>query len=175
MRKLLEIRGWELSATFVDRDESGSKTSRPELDKLLACARSHGCDVVVVWALDRLGRSLKHLLAVSEELRALEVDLVAVTQSIDTTTPGGRLTFSVLGAVAEFEREMIRERVKAGIAKRKAAGLPIGRQKRARTDQVESIMRLRAEGRSWRSIAMAVGLPTSTVRGTFSEAMASRN
>jgi DNA invertase Pin-like site-specific DNA recombinase len=166
---LAERRGWTPLEPYVDVI-SGAKDSRPALDMLLADVRTGKVDVVAVWALDRLGRSLRHLLSLSSEFEARGVDLVVATQPIDTTTPAGRLVYAVLGAVAEFERSMIAMRVKAGIARRKAAGKPVGRQRRATRAQVERIVELRREGRSWRKISMAVGLPLTTVRDSHREA-----
>src|SRR5437868_1223297 len=98
------------------------KESRPALDLLLSDMRKRKIDVVVVWALDRLARSLKQLLSIAEECRSLGVDLVALKQNVDTTLPAGRLTFAVLGAVAEFEREMLRTRVIAGLEQARRNG-----------------------------------------------------
>jgi DNA invertase Pin-like site-specific DNA recombinase len=94
---------------------------------MLADLRKCKFDVILVWALDRLARSLKQLLTIVEECRSLGVDLVSLRQSIDTTLPAGRLTFQILGAVAEFERELLRERVKAGMAQAKRTGKHVGR------------------------------------------------
>jgi DNA invertase Pin-like site-specific DNA recombinase len=143
---------------------SGARDRRPALDYLRADVRAGRIDVVLIWALDRLGRSLLHLLNIAEELQSHGVDLVCMTQPIDTTTPAGRLTYQVLGAVAEFERGMIRARINAGLSKAKALGKHLGRPQRWTSDQADHAVKLRAEGRSWRSVAMAVGLPTRTVR-----------
>ena len=112
MRQYVESRGW---GYFVYRDhgQSGAKNDRPALTAMLNDVRKRKADVVVVWALDRLARSLKQLLTIAEECKLLGVDLVSLKQNIDSTLPAGRLTFQVLGAVAEFERELLRERVKA--------------------------------------------------------------
>jgi hypothetical protein len=112
LREYVESRGWSCTV-YRDQGQSGAKNERPALTALLNDLRRRKADVVVVWALDRLARSLKHLLTIAEECQLLGVDLVSLRQNIDTTLPAGRLTFAVLGAVAEFEREMLRERVKA--------------------------------------------------------------
>lgn len=161
LRQYVERRGWTLAAEYVDHGVSGSKDKRPALDKLMAAARKRQVDVIVVWALDRLGRSLKHLVVTIEELGALGVDFACFTQPIDTTTPAGRLTFAVLGAVAEFEREMIRSRVRAGLAKAKALGKHVGRPK-ASVDP-EQVRVLRDSGLSLRQIADRVGGSKSVV------------
>jgi DNA invertase Pin-like site-specific DNA recombinase len=126
LKEYCQRRGWE-SILYRDRGQSGAKQDRPALSSLLSDLRRRKIDVVVVWALDRLARSLKQLLTISEECRSLGVDLVSVRQNIDTTLPAGRLTFQILGAVAEFERELLRERVKAGMAQARRAGKRIGR------------------------------------------------
>ena len=126
LREYCERRGWE-SILYRDRGQSGAKQDRPALNALLSDLRKRKLDVILVWSLDRLARSLKQLLTISEECRSLGVDLVSLRQAIDTTLPAGRLTFQILGAVAEFERELLRERVKAGMAQARRAGKRIGR------------------------------------------------
>jgi DNA invertase Pin-like site-specific DNA recombinase len=96
--------------------------NRPALNSLLSDLRKRKVDVILVWSLDRLARSLKQLLTISEECRSLGVDLVSLKQNIDTTIASGRLTFSILGAVAEFERELLRERVRSGMAQARRSG-----------------------------------------------------
>jgi DNA invertase Pin-like site-specific DNA recombinase len=116
-------------------------------------------DVLVVWALDRLARSLRQLLTISEKCKALGVDLVSLKQNIDTTLPAGRLTFQVLGAVAEFEREMLRTRVVAGMAQARRSGKHVGRPARRRLGraEIEKIRLLRSQGRSVRQLARQFG------------------
>src|SRR5580693_7374365 len=126
LRQYVESRGWEC-VVYRDKAQSGAKNDRPALNAMLNDMRRRKFDVVVVWKLDRLARSLKQLLTIAEECRLLGVDLVSLRQNIDTTLPAGRLTFAVLGAVAEFEREMLRERVKAGMAQARRAGKRVGR------------------------------------------------
>lgn len=163
LRAYVERRGWRLEDphVYVDKGVSGAKDRRPALDRLMAAAKQRKVDVVVVWALDRLGRSLRHLVTTLDELSALGVDLACYTQPIDTTTPAGRLTFGVLGAVAEFERSMVRERVRAGLARARAAGTRVGRPP-ARVDR-EQVLSLRAAGRSLRQIADVVGASKNVV------------
>jgi DNA invertase Pin-like site-specific DNA recombinase len=158
LREFAERRGWEYQI-FTDRGQSGAKDSRPALNQLLQQLRRKKFDVLVVWALDRLARSLRQLLTISEECKALGVDLVSLKQNIDTTLPAGKLTFSVLGAVAEFEREMLRERVKAGMNQARRVGKHIGRPARRRLGraEIEKIRVLRAQGRSVRQLAKEFG------------------
>ena len=126
LREYAENRSWS-STVYRDKGQSGAKNDRPALNALLGEMRKRRFDVVVVWALDRLARSLKQLLSIAEECNTLGVDLVSLKQNVETTLPAGRLTFMVLGAVAEFEREMLRERVRAGMAQARRAGKRVGR------------------------------------------------
>src|SRR6202035_123221 len=148
-------RGWSC-VVYRDKGQSGTKNDRPALTTLMNDLRRRKVDVVVVWALDRLARSLKQLLSIAEECKSLGVDLVSLKQNVDTTLPAGRLTFQVLGAVAEFEREMLRERVKAGMAQARRSGKHVGRPA-LRTFHVADIERmkfLRSQGMSIRKLAI---------------------
>ena len=158
LREFADRRGWEYQV-FTDRGQSGTKDSRPALNQLLQQLRRKKFDVVCVWALDRLARSLRQLLTISEECKALGVDLVSLKQNIDTTLPAGRLTFQVLGAVAEFEREMLRTRVIAGMAQARRSGKHVGRPARRRLGQaeMEKIRILRSQGKSVRQLARQFG------------------
>jgi DNA invertase Pin-like site-specific DNA recombinase len=127
LRKYVEARGWELVREYVDKGISGAKESRPALVQLLRDAKRRRLDVVVCWRLDRLGRSLKHLITLLDELQALGVFFVSLAEGIDATTPAGKLQMHILGAIAEFERGRIVERVKAGLARARAAGTRLGR------------------------------------------------
>lgn len=163
LRQQAARRGWRVADEYVDHGVSGSKTSRPALDRLMADARRGRLDVVAVWALDRFGRSLSGLVMSIDELTSLRVGFVAVTQGIDTShdNPAGTLTLQVLGAVAAFEKAMIVSRVRAGLAKAKANGKHIGRPKSAiDPDQVRI---LRESGLSLREIADRVGGSKSAV------------
>jgi DNA invertase Pin-like site-specific DNA recombinase len=154
LKEYCERRGWE-SILYRDKGQSGAKQDRPALNMLLGDLRKRKIDVILVWSLDRLARSLKQLLTISEECRSLGVDLVSLKQSIDTTLPAGRLTFSILGAVAEFERELLRERVKAGMAQARRAGKRIGRPalRHFSPGELERIRSLRKQGVSVRKLA----------------------
>jgi DNA invertase Pin-like site-specific DNA recombinase len=147
-------RGWE-AIMYRDHGLSGAKQDRPALNSLLIDLRKRKIDLVVVWALDRLARSLRQLLTISEECRSLGVDLVSLRQNIDTTLPAGRLTLQILGAVAEFERELLRERVKAGMAQAKRTGKRIGRPalRHFCPAELERIRSLRSQGASVRKLA----------------------
>src|SRR5437667_8838771 len=133
LRAFAGARGWAVTE-FVDHGVSGSKERRPQLDALLADVRRRKFDLVLVTKLDRLARSTRHLVTLAAELEALGVDLVVLDQAIDTTTPSGRLLFHVLAAIAEFERDLIRDRVLAGIRRAKAQGRHLGRPRKYRVD-----------------------------------------
>jgi DNA invertase Pin-like site-specific DNA recombinase len=154
LREYCGRRGWE-AILYRDKGQSGAKQDRPALNSLLSDLRKRKVDVILVWSLDRLARSLKHLLNISEECKSLGVDLVSLRQSIDTTLPAGRLTFQILGAVAEFERELLRERVKAGMAQARRAGKNIGRPalRRFGSAELDRIRLLRMQGVSVRRLA----------------------
>jgi putative DNA-invertase from lambdoid prophage Rac len=126
LRRYVLARGWTI-AEYVDRGVSGAKDRRPALDELITDARRRRFDVLVCWRLDRLGRNLKHLITLLDELQALGVAFVSLAEGIDATTPAGRLQMHLLGAIAEFERERIRERVLAGLQRARAQGRKLGR------------------------------------------------
>jgi DNA invertase Pin-like site-specific DNA recombinase len=126
LRRYLQARGWS-AVEYVDRGVSGAKDRRPALDQVETDARRRRFDVLVCWRLDRLGRNLKHLITLLEELQALGVAFVSLAEGIDATTPAGRLQMHLLGAIAEFERERIRERVLAGLERARREGKRLGR------------------------------------------------
>ena len=129
LRRFAAARGWT-AVDYVDRGVSGAQDRRPALDHLVTDARRRRLDVVLCWRLDRLGRNLKHLITLLEDLQALGVAFVTLGEGIDTTTPAGRLQLHILGALAEFERARIQERVRAGLARAKAQGVRLGRPRR---------------------------------------------
>jgi DNA invertase Pin-like site-specific DNA recombinase len=147
LRQIAERRGWEIVAEYNDAGISGAKgrDKRPGLDHMLKDASKRRFDVVMAWAIDRLGRSLIDLLGTIQTLEACGVDLYLDQQSIDTTTPAGRLMFQVTGAFAEFERSMIRERVHAGLKRAVAQGKALGRPRVS--DAVEKRIRKMLKGR----------------------------
>src|ERR1700730_4073478 len=126
LRRYVDARGWT-ATEYVDRGVSGAKDRRPALDQLLADAKRRRFDVLVCWRLDRLGRNLKHLITLLEDLQALGVAFVSLAEGIDATTPAGKLQMHILGAISEFERGRIRERVLAGLQRAKAQGTRLGR------------------------------------------------
>src|SRR5271169_2577484 len=150
------------SCEYVDVGVSGAQRRRPQLDALMKDARKRLFDVVLVWKFDRFARSVKHLVDSLEEFTALNIDFISYTEGIDTTTPSGELLFHVMGAVAQFERDLIAERVRAGIAHARAMGKRIGRPPAA-VDTTE-VRRLRNQGMSLRSVAKTLDIPVSRVR-----------
>ena len=154
---------------YIDMGVSGTQRRRPQLDVLLKDAHQRRFDVVLVWKFDRFARSLKHLIDSLEEFRALGIDFISYTEGVDTTTPSGQLLFHVVGAVAQFERDLIAERVRAGLAHARAMGKHIGRP-RAQVD-VDAVTSLRKQGRSLREIARALNIPVSRVRRALSQLM----
>jgi DNA invertase Pin-like site-specific DNA recombinase len=158
-----ERRGWSLGADTTYNDVmTGAKDRRPALDRLMADARRGKFQVIAVWRFDRFARSTSHLLRALEEFSSLGIDFVSVTEAIDTSTPAGRMVFTVLGAVAELERSIIRERVVAGQRAAKRRGVKFGRPAVA-VDAVK-VRKLRGEGLSWRAIAAETGVPKDTLR-----------
>jgi DNA invertase Pin-like site-specific DNA recombinase len=145
----------------VDRGVSGSKDRRPELDLLMTGARSRTFDILLVWKLDRFARSLKHLVTAIAEFEALGVQFVSLRDNLDLTTPSGRLMFHVIGAMAEFERALIQERVRAGLRNARAKGKRLGRP--TVNIPTAKVQRLRAQGLSWSRISEATGVAKATL------------
>jgi DNA invertase Pin-like site-specific DNA recombinase len=163
LREYAARRGWEIAGEYVDTGWSGAKASRPELDRLMRDARMRRFDAVMVWKLDRWGRSVADCVRSLQELASLGIRFLAVTQNLDTdqSNPMSRFLLHILAAVSEFEREMIRERVVAGIRNARTKGKILGRPKRAfRRDEA---LRLPANGLTYRQIAARLELPFSTV------------
>jgi DNA invertase Pin-like site-specific DNA recombinase len=162
LRQLAQQRGWTIVGEFVDEGVSGTTTSRPALDAMLDAARRGKLDLIVTWKLDRLGRSLQHLLQVLDDLSGLRVGFVAARDAgIDTTSPQGRLLLQLLGAFAEFERAMIRERVIAGVCRAQAAGTHCGRPRRELDLRAAKL--LLQQGQSVRHVAEMLAIPRGTL------------
>ncbi len=154
-------RGWEIAGEYVDVGISGAKDSRPELNRLVADAHRRRFDAVVVWKFDRFARSVSHLLRALETFKALGVEFISLSEQMDTTTPTGKMVFTVLAAVAELERSLIAERVRAGLRNARAKGKRLGRP-RVILD-AHRIAALRAQGLGWKKIARQLGCGVSTV------------
>ena len=153
---------------YTDAGVSGTQRNRPQLDALMRDARRRSFDVVLVWKFDRFALSLKHLIESLHEFNTLGIDFVSLTEGVDTTTPAGQLLFHIVGAVAQFERDLIAERVRAGMAHARAMGKHIGRP-RAHVD-VGAVRNLRSQAKSLRSIASTLGIPVSRVRRALLQA-----
>jgi len=169
LRELREYalqRGWTVIGEYVDEGISGSKDSRPQLNRLMLDAKQRRIDCVLVWKLDRFGRSLKHLVNALAELEAVGVSFVSLRDAFDLTTPAGRLMFGVVAAMAEFECDLIRERVKAGIANARAKGRRVGRQPIG-IDRGK-LTAMRSSGHTIRTIAQTLGCSRSLVHKTLS-------
>lgn len=160
LKSFAAARGWA-AAEFADHGVSGTRERRSELEALLAEARARRVDVVACVKLDRLARSVHHLVTMAREFEALGVDLVVLDQSIDTTTPAGRLLFHMLAAISEFERDLIRDRVLAGLRRARAQGIRIGRPKRL--VDMRSAQTLLDGGQSLRQVAKTLGIGASTL------------
>ena len=160
LRGYAKRRGWAVLREYVDVGISGATEKRPELDKLLADAHLRRFDAVVCWRFDRFARSVSHLLRALETFKALGIEFVSLSEQVDTSTPTGKMVFTVLGAVAELERNLIAERVKAGLRNARAKGKTLGRPRKI-TNSVE-IKRLRAQGASWRAVGTALGVSAAT-------------
>lgn len=165
LQQFAEARGWQMIGAYIDDGVSGAKDSRPELNRLMADAHKRCFDVVAVWRFGRFARSVSHLLRALETFSALGIAFVSLSEQMDTTTPTGKMVFTVLGAVAELERSLIAERVRAGLRNARAKGKTLGRP-RMIMDSAR-IARLRAEGRTVREIADTLGVSRSLVHKTL--------
>src|ERR1051326_4988449 len=161
VRAYCERRQWVVAGEYVDTGISGSKEHRPALDRLLTDCRRRAIDAVVVYRYDRFARSVRQLVNALEEFRALGVDFVSLHEGVDTSTANGRLVFGIFASIAEFERELICDRVRSGLAAARAKGKRLGGP-RATLD-VQRVAALRAEGRSWRFVARELGVGLATL------------
>src|ERR1700756_2233036 len=156
LRQFAEARGWHVAGEYTDAGVSGAQDSRPELNHLMSDAHKRRFDVVCVWRFDRFSRSVSHLLRALETFKALGIDFVSYSEQMDTSTPAGKMVFTILGAIAELERSLIVERVKAGLRNAKAKGRQLGRPKKIL--DTKRIAMLRANGVGWKRIAAAMGV-----------------
>jgi len=162
LRRYVSERSWNIFKEYVDKGISGTKDSRPALNELMNDAKKRRFDVVLVWRFDRFARSTKHLILALEEFRNLGIDFVSYQENIDTSSPLGSAIFTIISAVAQLERDIIAERVKAGLRRAKENGKRLGRPKGTAQD-ADAIHRLKSEGLSVRQIAEALQTSKSTV------------
>ncbi len=160
LREYAAARGWNLTGEYTDVGISGAKASRPELNRLMEDAHRRKFDVVLVWKIDRWGRSLTHLVNSLADLGAYGVAFVSLRDNLDLSTPTGRLMFQIIGAMAEFERSLIQERVRAGLRNARAKGRRLGRP--LVPVDVAELNRLRRDGLSWRAVAARLGVGLGT-------------
>jgi DNA invertase Pin-like site-specific DNA recombinase len=165
LREYALRRQWTVTSEYVDHGVSGSKESRPELNRLTADAHRRVFDAVLVWKIDRYGRSLKHLVNALADLSAYGVAFVSFRDNLDLSTPSGRLMFQIIGAMAEFERALIQERVRAGLRNARSKGKRFGRP-RVQVDAA-SVAALRRDGLSWSQICQRLRLSKGTAQRAF--------
>ena len=161
LREYASRRSWEIYDEYVDSGVSGSKESRPELNRLMSDVHLRRFDIVLCWKVDRFGRSLKHLVNALADLDSYGVAFVSLRDNLDLSTPSGRLMFQIIGAMAEFERSLIQERVRAGLRNAQLKGKTLGRP--PLTLDHDRIARLRASGASIREISAQLEVSTATV------------
>ncbi|QWD86479.1 recombinase family protein [Polynucleobacter paludilacus] len=165
LRAVAERMGYEIVSEFIDNGVSGAKSrkDRPALDEMMKLATQRKFEMVMCWSIDRLGRSLQHLVEILNELQAMKIDLFFMQQGMDTTTPSGRMIFSVFGAIGEFERNLIRERVIAGQQRAKASGVLIGRPTKMNDGMRSAIKAMHESGMSIRQIAKSCKVGIGTI------------
>ena len=162
LRDYCARRNWRSTLEYTDAGISGAREDRPGLTKLLTDARRRLFDTVVVYRFDRFARSVRQLVNALEEFRTLGIQFASLHESVDTSSPNGRLFFHLFAAIAEFERELIRGRVRSGLAAARARGKKLGRP--TVNVDIHLVARLRAQGRSWRAIANVTGIGVGTLR-----------
>jgi len=165
LREIAHRQGWSIVAELSDEGISGSKgrDKRPAFDQLLKRATRREFDLIMVWAIDRLGRSIQHLVGFMNELQSLRVDLYVHQQAIDTTTPSGRMVFGIFSALGEYERELIRERILAGQKRARSQGIKIGRPSKLNDAVKTSVRLLRGNGMGIKQIAKTLEIGVGSV------------
>jgi len=166
LRRYVEHRGFEIYREYCDKGISGTKDRRPALDELMADARKRLFDAVLLWRFDRFARSTKHLITALEEFRHLGIEFVSYHENIDTSSPLGKAVFTMVAAFAEMERNIIVERIKAGIRKAREQGKRLRRRPFTDTEVLGTVCRMKAQGSSVRAIAKALRLSKSFVHKT---------
>ena len=166
LREYAGHRGWQITEEYTDQGVSGCKESRPALNRLMSAACRRHFDAILVWKIDRFGRSLKHLVNSLAELAALGVAFISLRDNLDLSTPSGRLMFQIIGAMAEFERALIQERVRAGLRNARSKGKRLGRPQII--VDVAKIAALRNQGQSWAQVTTVTGISKGTAQRTMS-------
>ena len=172
VREAIKRNGWNLAHELVDHGISGakSKSERPAFAQLHRVIARREVDIVAVWSIDRLGRSIQDLVQLMGELEAKRIHLYSHKQAIDTSTPAGRMTFAIFASIAEFERELIKERINAGIARARSEGKKLGRPSNMNDNTRIAVKLLREKGSSIHSIAKKLSIGVGTTRKILSEA-----
>lgn len=171
LRQYASARGWKVFSEYVDKGESGAKDRRPQLDRLMEDARKRRIDGILLWKLDRFGRSLKSLVTTLEELRGLGVQFVSYTENLDFSTPAGRAMANLIGVFAEFERDLIRERVKAGIQNARSKGKRLGRCSKINESLLRTIKDMRHRKLSIRGISKELGVSKSLIHSAVHKSL----
>jgi len=165
LREYVQARGWAVHKEYVDHGVSGAKVRRPALDQLMSDAKRRVFDVVLVWRFDRFARSTRHLINTLHEFRHLGVAFISHQENLDTSSPMGEAMFTIIGAMAQLERDITRERVRAGVNRARSQGKRLGRPRRVfHRDQV---LRLRAQGLGFREIGKRLGISTGLAHSVF--------
>lgn len=165
-------RGWQIVQEYVDKGFSGAKEKRPALERLLKEAWHGGFQAVLVWRFDRFARSVKHLMSALETFRNLKINFISLQEQFDTSTPIGQAMFTIIGVMAQLEGDIIRERVKAGLARARERGVRLGRP--INEAQPDEVIDMRREGLSLGQIAQRLGCSRSTVRRRISQSQEGR-
>ena len=172
LREYCERRGWEVAGEYVDAGISGAVDSRPQLNRLMEDAHHRAIDAVVCWKFDRFARSVSHLLKALETFRVLGIEFVSLTEQVDTATPMGKMIFTVLGSVAELERSLIVERVRAGMRNARAKGKLIGRPPLRRFSKIE--MEQIHSGRKKKNSIRQLAIQYQTTQYTINKVLGAR-
>ena len=163
LRQFVDRSGWNIHEEYIDQNFSGGNTKRPAFTAMMDAARKRKFDLLLVWKLDRLSRSLKDLIVTLDDLRVYGIDFLSYDNNLDTSTPTGKLVFQIVGAVAEFEKEIIRERVVAGLATARNKGKRLGRPPISKY-VYDQALKMRSEGLSFRNIGKVLGIDEGTIR-----------
>ena len=169
LREYCERRKLDIVGEYIDNGIIGSKESRPELNRLMADANRRKFDAVLVWKFDRFARSTSHLLKALETFQSLKIDFVSLTEGIDTSTPVGAMVFTILGAVGQMERELIRERIRAGVRNARAKGRKLGRPRVA--VDASAVASMRAAGDSYRAVAAKLGVSVGSIHASVQQSL----